>query len=150
MWIRSRWMVIMLAIHASARAADNPRHIDPGPGITAVKALEQNWTDVESNWFYNVPQGSRLLPYDWFLHLEQVGSQDRFRNANHIRAVREGLVFGTALPLHIGGSSQVWEIKMTDDREKLVCASRLTVFIKRKGKSASTPESDSPLPSALQ
>src|SRR5687767_11698760 len=48
-------------------AADGPRHVDLGQG-TAVKTLAQNWTDDESNWFYNVAQGSRLLPYDWFLH----------------------------------------------------------------------------------
>ena len=71
-------------------------------------------------------------------------------NANHIRAVREGMVFGTALPLHIGGSSQVWEIKITDDREKLSCVSRLTVFIKRKGRSSSMPGSENLLPSALR
>ncbi len=70
-------------------------------------------------------------------------------NANHLRAVREGMVFGTAIPLHLGASSQVWEIKITDNREKLVCASRLTVFIKRKSKSSAMPDSDSHLLSAL-
>lgn len=70
-------------------------------------------------------------------------------NANHVRAVREGTVFGMAVPLHIGGSSHVWEIKISDDRGKLICISRLTVFIKRKGKS-SMPGADTPLPSILQ
>lgn len=53
-------------------------------------------------------------------------------NANHIRSVREGLVTGTAVPLHLGASSHVWEIKITDKNEKLVCVSRLTVFVKSK------------------
>jgi 1,4-dihydroxy-2-naphthoyl-CoA hydrolase len=53
-------------------------------------------------------------------------------NANHIRSVREGLVTGTAIPLHLGASSHVWDIKIVDKNEKLVCASRLTVFVKRK------------------
>ena len=53
-------------------------------------------------------------------------------NANHIRSVREGIVTGTALPLHLGASSHVWEIKITDKNEKLVCVSRLTVFVKAK------------------
>ena len=53
-------------------------------------------------------------------------------NANHIRSVRDGIVTGTALPLHLGASSHVWEIKITDKNEKLVCVSRLTVFVKAK------------------
>ena len=50
-------------------------------------------------------------------------------NANHVRGVREGYVTGTARPLHIGKSTQVWEIRITDERGKLVCISRLTVAI---------------------
>ncbi len=53
-------------------------------------------------------------------------------NANHIRSVRDGFVTGTAIPLHLGSSSHVWDIKIVDKNEKLVCVSRLTVFIKRK------------------
>jgi 1,4-dihydroxy-2-naphthoyl-CoA hydrolase len=53
-------------------------------------------------------------------------------NANHIRSVREGFVTGTAIPLHLGASSHVWEIKIIDKNEKLVCVSRLTVFVKAK------------------
>ncbi|HEY2350689.1 MAG TPA: hotdog fold thioesterase [Puia sp.] len=53
-------------------------------------------------------------------------------NANHIRSVREGFVTGTAIPLHLGASSHVWEIKIVDKHEKLVCVSRLTVFVKKK------------------
>ena len=53
-------------------------------------------------------------------------------NANHLRTVKEGFVTATAIPLHLGLSSHVWEIKITDKNEKLVCASRLTVFVKAK------------------
>jgi 1,4-dihydroxy-2-naphthoyl-CoA hydrolase len=53
-------------------------------------------------------------------------------NANHIRGVREGHVSGIATPLHIGASTHVWDIKIHDEREKLVCVSRLTVAILRK------------------
>ena len=53
-------------------------------------------------------------------------------NANHIRSVRDGFVTGTAVPLHVGASSHVWEIKIVDKNDKLVCVSRLTVFVKRK------------------
>jgi 1,4-dihydroxy-2-naphthoyl-CoA hydrolase len=50
-------------------------------------------------------------------------------NANHVRGVREGYVTGIARPIHIGKSTQVWEIRITDERDKLVCISRLTVAI---------------------
>ncbi len=50
-------------------------------------------------------------------------------NANHIRSVRSGFVTATATPLHIGNSSHVWDIKIADENEKLVCVSRLTVYI---------------------
>ena len=50
-------------------------------------------------------------------------------NANHIRGVREGYVMGIASPLHLGNTTHVWDIKIYDEREKLVCVSRLTVAI---------------------
>ena len=53
-------------------------------------------------------------------------------NANHIRSVRSGFVFGVTTPLHIGRSVHVWEIKITDEDDKLVCVSRLTVSIIEK------------------
>src|SRR5262249_12283480 len=65
----------------------NPRSINLPPQTGVVESLEQNWSDAESNWFYNVPQGSRLLPYDWFLHLEQANGTEKFRAADHIRAL---------------------------------------------------------------
>ncbi len=53
-------------------------------------------------------------------------------NANHIRGGREGWVYGTAIPLHIGKTTHVWDIKIVDEREKLVCVSRLTVAILKR------------------
>ena len=50
-------------------------------------------------------------------------------NANHIRPVKEGFVEGTARPLHIGKTTQVWEIKIVNEKEKLVCASRITLAV---------------------
>lgn len=50
-------------------------------------------------------------------------------NANHIRSAREGYVTGVAMPLHIGSSTHVWDIKIFDDNGKLVCVSRLTVAV---------------------
>ena len=50
-------------------------------------------------------------------------------NANHLRAVREGVVTGTARPLHVGRQTQVWEIRIEDAARRLVCVSRLTVAV---------------------
>ncbi|BDD10360.1 hypothetical protein FUAX_27920 [Fulvitalea axinellae] len=50
-------------------------------------------------------------------------------NANHIRPVVEGYVYGTARPLHLGSKSQVWDIKIENEEGKLVCVSRLTVAV---------------------
>jgi len=50
-------------------------------------------------------------------------------NANHLAAVREGRVTGTARPLHVGGRTQVWEIRIEDDLGRLVCISRLTLAV---------------------
>lgn len=50
-------------------------------------------------------------------------------NANHIRSTRKGFVTGTATPLHIGKSTHVWDIKVHDEEEKLLCVSRLTVAV---------------------
>lgn len=50
-------------------------------------------------------------------------------NANHLRGVRDGTVTGTARPLHIGRSTQVWEIRIEDDVARLTCISRLTMAV---------------------
>ncbi len=50
-------------------------------------------------------------------------------NANHLRAVREGTVTGTARALHVGRSTQVWEIRIENDEGKPVCVSRLTLAV---------------------
>lgn len=53
-------------------------------------------------------------------------------NANHVRAVSEGFVIGTARPLHLGRRSHVWEIRIADEQERLVCISRITMFVIEK------------------
>jgi uncharacterized protein (TIGR00369 family) len=54
-------------------------------------------------------------------------------NANHLRGVREGEVTGTARPLHVGRSTQVWEIRIEDARGRLACISRLTLAVIARG-----------------
>ncbi len=55
-------------------------------------------------------------------------------NANHVRGVSSGYVFGKTTPLHIGRSTQIWEIRITDEQDRLVCISRITVAVLEKKK----------------
>ena len=50
-------------------------------------------------------------------------------NANHLRSVRSGWVTGRCTAIHIGRTTHVWDIRITDEQDKLVCISRLTVAI---------------------
>ena len=54
-------------------------------------------------------------------------------SASHLRPVRAGMVTGVARPVHLGRNSQVWEIRITDNRQRLVCISRLTVAVVAAG-----------------
>jgi 1,4-dihydroxy-2-naphthoyl-CoA hydrolase len=53
-------------------------------------------------------------------------------NANHVKGIKEGYVTGICTPLHLGKTTHVWDIKMVDEQERLVCVSRLTVAILKK------------------
>lgn len=50
-------------------------------------------------------------------------------NANHIKSKQEGLVTAKGKPLHIGRTTMVWEIKITDETDQLICISRCTIGI---------------------
>ena len=50
-------------------------------------------------------------------------------NANHLRMVKSGLVTGICTPIHIGGKTHVWDIKLYNDVGKITCVSRLTVAV---------------------
>lgn len=50
-------------------------------------------------------------------------------NSNHIKSVREGFVTGIAKPIHLGSKTQVWEIKIYDENDKLINISRLTMAV---------------------
>lgn len=53
-------------------------------------------------------------------------------NCNHIKGKKEGVVTATCTPLHIGASTHVWDIKIHDEKDKLINVSRLTVAILKK------------------
>ena len=53
-------------------------------------------------------------------------------NANHIQSARDGFVTAITRPLHLGATTHVWDIKIYDSKEKLICISRLTLAILNK------------------
>jgi 1,4-dihydroxy-2-naphthoyl-CoA hydrolase len=54
-------------------------------------------------------------------------------NANHVRGAKSGLVIGTARPLHLGGRSHVWSIEIHTEARELICISRLTMAVIKRG-----------------
>lgn len=53
-------------------------------------------------------------------------------NANHLRPVFDGIVTAVAVPLHKGRTSMVWDIRITDEHDRLICVSRCTVAVVKK------------------
>jgi 1,4-dihydroxy-2-naphthoyl-CoA hydrolase len=124
-----------------------------GPG-TMGEHLGIQWTEVGENYIKaKMPVDHRTIQPYGLLHggascalAETIGSvasamvvdHSKFFcvgleiNANHIRSAREGFVTGVAMPLHLGSSTHVWDIKIFDEKEKLVCVSRLTVAILKR------------------
>jgi 1,4-dihydroxy-2-naphthoyl-CoA hydrolase len=61
-------------------------------------------------------------------------------NANHLRAVRDGFVIGTARRFHAGATSQVWGIEIRDGEERLVCVSRITMAVRPRVAERALPD----------
>ncbi len=123
----------------------------PFTGRTMGTHLGMQWVEIGADFLkMSMPVDERTIQPYGLLHggascalAETVGSiasalvidQSKFIcvgleiNANHIRGVKEGLVIATATRLHLGSSTHVWDIKLHDENEKLVCVSRLTVAI---------------------
>jgi uncharacterized protein (TIGR00369 family) len=65
-------------------------------------------------------------------------------NANHLRSTSSGWVTGVARPLHIGRTTQVWQIELSNERGQLTCVSRLTMaLLAERDGGAAPPEADS-------
>jgi len=121
---------------------------------TMTEHLGIEWVDIGENFFKaRMPVDHRTLQPLGLLHggascvlAETIGSVSSHLvidpsefycvgieiNANHIRSAREGFVYGVCTPLHIGSSTHVWDIRITNEEGKLVCVSRLTVAIMKR------------------
>jgi 1,4-dihydroxy-2-naphthoyl-CoA hydrolase len=53
-------------------------------------------------------------------------------NANHLRSIREGVIFAMTKPIHLGRTTQVWHIELRDEHNKLTCISRMTAAILKR------------------
>jgi len=125
--------------------------LEPLGNNTMSEWLGIEWTEVGENFLKaKMPVDHRTVQDYGILHggascvlAETIGSIASFMvidhskfycvgleiNANHIRSVREGYVTGIAVPLHLGSRTHVWDIKIFDERDKLICVCRLTVAI---------------------
>lgn len=53
-------------------------------------------------------------------------------NGNHLKSIRSGLVYAKAVPVHLGRSTQVWDIRISDEQLNKICISRLTMAVLKK------------------
>ena len=129
-------------------------NIKPFGNGTMTEHLGFEWVELGADFLRaKLPVDHRTLQPDGLLHggascvlAETLGSVASYLvidssnyfcvgieiNANHIRSAREGFVYGVCTPLHIGTSTHVWDIRITNEEGKLVCVSRLTVAIMKK------------------
>lgn len=77
---------VMIAAMLAGTSASTLAVAPPAPNGTPVY-LKQGWTDAERNQFYFTPQGSYLVPYAWYLALEQANTSVPFNDANHIARI---------------------------------------------------------------
>jgi 1,4-dihydroxy-2-naphthoyl-CoA hydrolase len=125
------------------------RHVDTAEGHLGIE-----FTEIGEDWLAaRMPVDARTVQPFRILHggasvllAESVGScaanlcvdQEKFYcvgldiNANHVRSASSGWVTGTARPLHIGKSTHVWQIHITNEADALVCVSRLTMSVLRR------------------
>jgi uncharacterized protein (TIGR00369 family) len=144
-------------MHTADRAPTSPSPFRRHPSVDALNALSRDtaiaalgivFTEVGADFLRaTMPVDARTLQPYGLLHggasvllAETLGSsagnlcvgEDAMVvgieiNANHLAAVRGGLVTGTARPLHVGRSTQVWDIRIEDEVGRLACIARLTL-----------------------
>ena len=128
-----------------------PKDLDQYSKGTIAEHLEIKFTGLGSDWIQaQMPVSNRTRQPHGILHggasvvlaetLGSVGSQliineKDFRaagleiNANHVRSISSGTVSGLAKIVHAGRSTHIWDIRITDESDNLLCISRLTVAI---------------------
>ena len=93
----------------------SPRHLQPRGYLHGGASLALAETAASIGASLNAPSGMVAFGQEI--------------NANHIRSVQDGLLTATATPVHVGRTSQVWEIYIRDERDRLICVSRCTLAV---------------------
>ena len=121
---------------------------------TLMETLDIKFIDVEENKVVaTMPVTSKVHQPDGVLHggatvalAETVGSYASFLSvdkdtqmvrgieisANHVKSIKEGLVIATAIPIHKGRTTQLWEIRIVDEQDKLISICKLTTMVLSK------------------
>ena len=100
MWPRVLSIVaITLLVFSSCTRSDDPPDDPnlPPNGLTGVTFLDQGWSDEVQQLFWFTSQGSQIIPYDWFLVLEQETSEDLFRSETNMAIFRRNRANGTPM-----------------------------------------------------
>ncbi|WP_143140829.1 c-type cytochrome [Nannocystis exedens] len=100
-----------------------------GDGATELVYLDQGWGPAETLWFYHADQGSVLMPYDTLIHLEQVGSEQRFVSPEHMTRFR----FLNQYPTPNNPDGLPVGFTRHDDQVGLTCAACHTSQINYRG-----------------
>ena len=123
---------------------------------TLMETLDIEYVDIGEDFLVaRMPVTSRVYQPDGVLHggatvalAESVGSAVSYMSvdykdktvrgivisANHLKSVKEGYVYAKATPLHRGRSTQLWEIKITDDNNNLISHCKLSTMVLKKNK----------------
>ena len=128
--------------------------VPPGSEVTTPATLDQGWDDATREAFWFTPQGSQVMPYTWFLHLEQADSTALLRSEGrarvrmrHARAVK-GKESATLCRTPRGSRRSVWmeeyvrvnaEPPMRERRQRLALRSRVRLNASTSAPSASLP-----------
>ncbi len=121
---------------------------------TLMETLDIKFIDVEENKVVaTMPVSPKVHQPDGVLHggatvalAETVGSYAAFLSvdkdtqmirgieisANHVKSIKEGLVIATAIPIHKGRTTQLWEIRIVDEQDKLISICKLTTMVLSK------------------
>lgn len=121
---------------ATAESMDKPDAM--GDSFNKVVYLDQGWDASQSLWFYNATQGSNLLPYDFFLVLEQAESEEPFRsdaNMNHYRYLVQKPTHSNpdGLPVGMVKDTYQGEAKRAKDYMGFTCAACHSSQVNYKG-----------------
>ena len=121
-----------------------------------MKTLSIEFIDIGKDFLTaKMPVNSKVMQPDMILHggasaalAESVGSAATYIfkkdpnlivrgieiTSNHVKSVAKGYVFATARPINIGKTIQLWEIKITNEKNELICLSKLTTYTKKNRK----------------